>query len=147
MKTRRGLTLIELTVALAIVSIVSAVAALSVANADRRVLQNASLKLQSDLRYIQRMAMIDGRRWSVMFSDDFYEVLKSEPSGPMTSVRRVNLTDGVVFVGINTPDVVYLPRGTVSSGFSVYLGKGRNYQQLTATVSGGRIEVKDIVSY
>ncbi len=150
MKSNRGLTLIELITVLAVVSIIMAVTAVSALSADRRVLNNASLQLQADLRHAQRMAMIEGREWALVISSDSYRIARQEPpSGIMQSEKTVNLEDGVrfsdaKFSGDNLLNVVYFPRGTISEGFTATLQKGRYYQQLTATVSGGRIKIGEI---
>ncbi len=147
MNGKNGLTLIELVIALAVVSIITAGAALSFRLADRRVLYNTSLVLQADLRYAQRMSMIEGQRYGIEFDQRSYAIFKLAKNMPRTIIRTVELPDGVEYRIHNQPQVHYLPRGTITDGFTVVLEKGRYSQEITATVSGGRIEIKDMVFY
>lgn len=143
MSAGHGFTLIELAVVLAITAVLAGSVVLSFRAAERRALQDASLMLQADLRYTQRMAMIEGRRWGILFDvvENQYFVYSTNP----TEVEKtVAIPHGVMLVETSAPDMEYLPRGTGSHGFRVTLAKGRYWQRLTATVSGGRIAIKEM---
>ena len=62
-----GFTLLELIIALAIIMIAGSGIFLAFRQSNRRALQNASLQLQADLRYIQRRARIEGRNFTIVF--------------------------------------------------------------------------------
>ena len=145
MKAHRGLTLIELAVVLAVISLITAGAVLSFRLVDRRVLENASLTLQADLRYAQRMAIIEGRNFGLFFHQDSYTISELEPN--KIDIKTVMLPDGVLFQVLMIPRVYFLPRGTISTGFSVTLEKGRFFQEITGLPSSGRIDIKNIRTY
>ena len=133
---------------MAVMAVTAGGLALSAGAAERHRLNNASLALQADLRYAQRMALIEGRRWGIIFDikRNQYELFSITADGKRQAERTVALPDGVALYHTNAHEnqVVYLPRGTVSQGFSVMLLKDRYWQRLTATVSGGRIEIKPV---
>ena len=139
----KGLTLIELVIALAMLVILTGSVAGSFRLLDRRALNDASLTLQADMRFAQRMAMIEGRRWGILFNrrDSEYIIYHLDPR---TVYKTVKLSNGVEIREFSAPDMVYLPRGTGSHGFRIWLAKGNYWQRLTATVSGGRVAVKEM---
>jgi prepilin-type N-terminal cleavage/methylation domain-containing protein len=140
-----GFTLIELVIALTVIIIITGAVFASFRAIDRTALQQASYALQSDFRYTQRMAMIEGRRWGIIFDvlGNQYHVISTEP----TAIQKtVPLAGGVQLIETSAPIMLYLPRGTSSQGFRVTLAKGRYWQRLTATVSGGRIEIKEMIT-
>jgi Tfp pilus assembly protein FimT len=142
MKKTSGLTLLELTVVLAVVMILSGGVVLGLRQADRRALNNASLQLQADLRYAQRRAVIEGRQFGVVFEiPNRYRVVSTQPT---RTIRTVYLRGGTRLLETSEERLMFLPRGTPSAGFRVTLAKGSHTQRLTATVSGGRIRIFDI---
>jgi len=145
MKHSSGITLLELTIALAVCAVVMGVVFILVRgnNSAYRDLENASLVLQADLRYAQRRAMMEGRRVGINFSPahNRYTILAR---APFEEIRTVYLQNGVQLFYATHDELMFLPRGTASSGFSLTLNNGVYWQRITATVSGGRIRVWDI---
>ena len=145
--TAGAFTLIELVIALGIIMLVSGGVFLSLRNTSHRALQNASLELQADLRYAQRRAIMEGRRFGVQFepTQNRYHII--EQNGRFFHViRTVYFENGVRLRHTTGNRLVFLPRGTSSGGFSINLSNGRYWQRLTATVSGGRIQIHDITT-
>jgi prepilin-type N-terminal cleavage/methylation domain-containing protein len=142
-KGTKGVTLLELTVVLAILLIASGGIAMGLRQADARALRNASLRLQADLRYAQRRAIVEGRPFGVAFdrANNSYRIVSARPD---RTIRTVALHGGVYIEDTSEDRLVFLPRGTPSVGFRVILAKGTYTQRITATVSGGRIRVFDI---
>jgi len=140
----KGFTLIELVLILGIITIVSAGVLVSMRGNNYRTLHNASLALQSDLRYAQRRAITEGRRHGIVFerTQNRYHIVLDHPR---EHIRTVYLPNGVIFQDVTGAQLMFLPRGTASSGFTITLASGNYRQDLTATVSGGRIRVWDIV--
>lgn len=138
-----GFTLLELTVALSVTAVCAAGLTLSHHSAERRALHDASRMIQADLRLAQRMSIIEGRHWGVQFDvvGNQYHVYSTKP---LKTVKTVAIPGGVSLVQTTASRLEYLPRGTVTAGFRITLKNGRYGQQLTATLSGGRIEIKDI---
>jgi len=132
---------------MALISIVGGIALVTTSRSIHRYnLQNASLTLQADLRQMQRLALVEGRAYHITFDavGNFYVInlMDSEVAGMGTTVF---LPNGVT---IHTPPTTsdgttihYTERGTPGRGFTIVLRSGRYQQQLTRTVSGGRIEV------
>ena len=146
----RGFTLIELVIALSIIMLVSAGVSIGLRNrnTDRRALQNASLTLQADLRYAQRRAIMEGRRFGVLFEparNRYHIVARYPVSRPERIVRTVYFENGVRLQSTTGTHLMFLPRGTSSGGFTILLSNGSYWQRTTATVSGGRIRVFDIM--
>ncbi|MCL2571431.1 MAG: GspH/FimT family pseudopilin [Defluviitaleaceae bacterium] len=144
MKNRKGFSLLELLIALGIITIVSGGVFLAFRQTPRRALNNASIQLQADLRYAQRRAIQEGRRIGIIFepAHNRYRIMSTSP----TEEIRVVYFQGGVRLRQTIPGarLDFLPRGTASSGFTISLSNGRYWQRLTATVSGGRIEIFDI---
>jgi len=112
----------------------------------RRTLHNTSLAIQADLRRAQRLALIEGRRWRVNFDiENNRYFIHPLPRSFGDHAYIVYLPRGVEIEGFAPRSFLeYLPRGTPTSGFSLVLRSGSYQQQLTATVSGGRIAIWDI---
>jgi len=144
MSLKQGFTLLELVIALAVIAIVGATATLAFRPTPRRHLQNASLQLQADLRYTQRRAIMEGRRHGIIF-DPWQSRYRIMAFNPMEELRVVYLQNGVTLGSSTHNRLTFTPRGTASSGFSILLSSERYSQRLTATVSGGRIEIFPIV--
>lgn len=141
---RKGFTLIELVVVLGIIAVLGSTTLITARGIQRRTLNNTSLALQADIRRAQQMAIIEGRRWRVQFDID-QNRYRVHPMPRPVDVYWIYLPNGVE-INLLRPRayIDYLPRGTASSGFSIYLRSGRYQQRLTATVSAGRIAVFDI---
>lgn len=145
-KTRNngGFTLLELTITLAVIVVISGGVFLAIRQPNRRALDNAALQLQADIRYAQRRALIGGQMYWVEFNrfDNMYRVMTM----PNEEIRRVYFQDGVrmVYVSVeNFSQLRFHPRGTATGGFRVRLEHGRYSRDLTATVSGGRVRIQE----
>lgn len=73
--------------------------------------------------------------------NDVYHVYSTEP---LVIEKTAALPNGVSFMETSAPDMEYLPRGTGLRALKITLKKGRYWQKMTATVSGGRIEIKPV---
>ena len=92
--------------------------------------------------------MIEGRRIGVAFDmgQNRYRIVSMTMTTPATvlhTLYTIYLPRGVRLYGVTGPQLTFLPRGTASGGFRITLRAGNYFQQLTATVSGGRIRVFD----
>jgi prepilin-type N-terminal cleavage/methylation domain-containing protein len=147
MRGKNGLTLIELTIVLAVISVITAGAMMSFDVAERRLLYNTSLALQADLRYAQRRAMIEGHTFGIKFyyTEGYYSIYHLGARMPLKEVKLVKLPKGVSFQRQPPIDLHYLPRGTLSAGFTIALRTENYIQELTGTVSGGRIKIQDMI--
>jgi len=139
---KKGFTLLELVIALAVIMIITGGVFLAIRQQDRRALYNAAYQLQADIRYAQRRALIGGRVLEVRFYPvyDMYRIRYARPY--YTEIRRVYFQNGVNLRTTNRVFITFQPRGSASGSFTLTLESGRYRRDLTSTVSGGRIDIK-----
>jgi len=140
MKNKKGFTLFELTIALAIITILSGGMFLVFRSPPHHDLENASLQLQADIRYAQRRAIIEGRRVEVEIFRYHYDVRLIRPEIGNKVIRTVYFPDGIYLDRRRVSfRVGYLPSGRVDNSDSFSLNSGRDFQYLTIVPSGGRV--------
>jgi len=154
-KIRNGFTLIELVLVLGIITIISAGAFMSVQANANRALENASLALQADIRYVQRRSITEGQRYRIIFDleGNCYRIYLVGPNSSSHEViRTVYLRNGVFLCSTNLlasqgllPRIEFLPRGTLSpQGGRVWLSNGRYTQTIYVLQTTGRVRIADI---
>ena len=157
-KNNRGITLLELTIAAALVLIVSGVIfwGMSTRDNDHRALESASTVLQADIRYVQRRAIMEGRRVGIEFDWDnnryhiLIETLESTNTNlSFATERTVYLPDGITFHPTRRPNLsnnrlTYTLRGTPSAGTTIRLARSEYQQRITVNLSGGRAFINPI---
>lgn len=144
----KGITLIELTFALAVLMVVLGVI---LAGTSRRNnygdLYNAARIVQADMRYAQRRAVMEGRRFYVTFvlAENIYHI---GTRNPIVHYHTNALPHGVTFVPHTTfPSgnrAGFTPRGTPTHAGTVTLQKGRYQRRITVIPNGGRVEIKPV---
>ena len=144
-KARSGFTLLELVIALSVIMIVTGGVFLAFRPSPRRALENASLQLQADIRYIQRRAIAEGRRFDISFErrENRYRILGIDNNEDI----YVYFQNGVRLhaLSIDSNVVGFLPRGTSSHSLTIELRvDGRYSQRSTILLSGGRVDIKEI---
>ncbi|MCL1862602.1 MAG: type II secretion system GspH family protein [Defluviitaleaceae bacterium] len=144
----KGITLIELTLAMAIVvTALAIVISASGRNNDYRSVYNAARILQADMRYTQRRAVTEGRRFYVFFEleNNVYHI---GTRAPVVYYHTKELPYGVIFsptsFNQNGNLAGFLPRGTPSQAGTIALQKGRYRRRLTVTPAGGRVEIQPV---
>ena len=151
-KVKSGFTLMELVLVLGIITIMSAGVFMSIQYNSNRALENASLALQADIRYVQRRSIAEGRRYGIVFDipSNRYRIVCGSSR---QTIRSVYLRDGVYLLSTNfvnprnslSPGVDFLPRGTVSpQAGQVTLTNFRFSQDVIINVSGGRARISEI---
>jgi len=149
MKKRGGVTLLELTITMAVLVVVVGVVLIGTRgdNNDYRELHNAALVLQADLRYAQRKAVTEGRRVGVQFNSErnSYSIMTNEPE--FQTFRVVQLSSGIEIFDTThqVGRVLYLPRGTGNPG-TVVLRNGRHIRRMTTFFCGGQVRVYEMIS-
>jgi|GEM_PF-680219 len=150
-----GFTLMELSITLAIAITISGMVFIAASGDNRayRELHNTALMIQSDLRYAQRLSIIEGRRIYTRFNmnSDSYSIVSQSPAN---TFRYVNFPDGVEICGERTRgfwfdttssyiDIPFTPRGTYGTqAGTIYLQNGEHRLRITLTVSGGRALIR-----
>jgi hypothetical protein len=86
---------------------------------------------------------MEGRRIGIHFEPtrNRYNIITGSPE---RIIRTVYLPDGISLRETSASRLMFLPRGTSSAGFRITLSNGHYLQQLTATVSGGRIAIQEV---
>ncbi|MCL1884318.1 MAG: GspH/FimT family protein [Defluviitaleaceae bacterium] len=143
----KGVTLIELTIALAVLTIIAGAVVLGVSaeHRDSQMLYNAAVELQADMRYAQRRSIQEGRRVYILFEPSLnrYRMFNRNPYNAIRTVYfdTVNLV-GTSFNPHNSAinRINFTPQGTASASGTVTLSNGRDLLNLTTTVSGGRVD-------
>ena len=141
-----GLVLSELVIVLMIIGVVTSAVILST---DRRRsrLESAMTGLQSDLRYIRKLAMSKSSKTRIVFDvlSDRYTLWQAE-NGIYVRFKTVNL-DGVKFKSVNAGGytVEYTSRGTTGSACTIIMSAGGYEGSLTVNVGSGRVKIKGII--
>jgi len=143
---KRGFTLIELVLVLGVMTIVTAGIFIATRENNNRVLYDALVVLQADLRYIQRRSMMEGHPHDIMFDRQYnrYNVRRAGSGiGDVRLIRTVYLPNGITFhhVSAQGSRVSFTARGTISGSFTVTLTNGRYRQELTGTLGAGSINI------
>jgi type II secretory pathway pseudopilin PulG len=136
------LTLLELTVALAVFAILAGGVMLGFRQIERRALYTASMQLQADMRDAQRRAIIEGREFIIRFdtANNLYRIVSTQPE---ITERTVHFTSGVRLDAVGTESLTFHPRGTTAAT-TILLTQGNRTQRITTTVSGGRVLMYEI---
>ena len=140
---KKGFTLLELVIVLAIITISIGGILLSTRSSPRRELYLASRQLQADIRYTQRLALSTGQRHEIVF-ELRYNRYRIVQVSPRATLRTIYFRGSVQLISMTDTVLGFLPRGTSSRGFRIVLGNGDYGQHLTVTVSGGRVEIQEI---
>lgn len=144
MKARAGLSLLELTVAMAVMSIVAGIVLIGFGaeDSDYRRLHNAAVRLRSDMRYAQRRAVMEGQRIGVRFDTEnnrYYVIV----TGTHEVIRAVQLDVNLQSVNYPLNTISFLPRGTAIPG-TIALRHGNLHQEITTTLGGGQVRIHNI---
>jgi len=142
---KRGFTLLELVIVLGVITIVMGGIIVATRSNDNRDLYNALVVLQSDLRYIQRRSMMEGRPHDILFERQYnryhIRIVGGGIGNPSSTIRTVYLPNGVTVLTITPLGVndrlAFTARGTSSHGFTVTLTNGRYLQDIRGNVGAG----------
>ena len=151
---RKGFTLIELTIMLGVVAILSGVLFMGLRTSNyRRYVIDASATIQADLRYAQRRAMTEGRRVGLLFEQSnnrYWLIARNAPSGGLILLRNepTYLQNGVIihYQNLSGNQVTFTPRGTAYRAATIRLragpGNGRYEQNIVINLGAGRVRLE-----
>ena len=150
-KLTKGFTLLELVIVLGILTIVSTGVFVSIRRneriSDQRIVQNATLALQADLRYAQRRSIAEGQRYGIIFEqfNNRYRIVQESWDGTrLRTIRTVYLRDNGIQRLTTTygrTEVLFSGRGTPSHAFTITLTGSAYEQNITINPSGGRAQI------
>lgn len=141
-----GATLSELIIVLALMCMIFSATAISVSGSDKTRLQSAAVTLQSDLRYIRKMALNESISTRIVFDADLncYELQKESNSAYVT-IKTVELNAiNLDFINAAQSTVEYTPRATTNSACTIEMSTGEYKGILTVNVGSGRIKITEI---
>jgi len=144
-KARPGLTLIELIVVLSVIVIVAA--GISFIPSERRLVTAAALTIQADIRYMQRIALAEGRRTQLTFNqaNNSY-ILEKWDGGGFKTVKVEKLDPVIKSLYTNAPgaSVCFTERGTTGDACTITLSSDGYAAALTVNVGAGRVKIIEI---
>lgn len=148
MDAKRAFTLVELMIVIAIIGIVSAIAAPNFRTymAERR-LSGAARMVMSDLMAARQKAVTQNNRFSVTFSGNQYTILDddnnngSTDSGEMTEVRNIQTDYYDVTIPNVTANPVFYPRGTASGTTVTLTSSGTGSNKYVKVAITGRVKI------
>jgi prepilin-type N-terminal cleavage/methylation domain-containing protein len=145
-KDKRGVTLIELIVVLAVSLIVFGAVRTGFSSLDRKRVDAACYQLQAALRFAQRSAVMEGREYFVVLDTSAYSVRYMRDDGlAAVIVSEAKLPDGVTLrIASEERMVNYNPKGTPDRGRTLTLAGGGFMRRLTMLPSSGRVELKEM---
>jgi prepilin-type N-terminal cleavage/methylation domain-containing protein len=149
----RGLTLLEIALVLALLSVFSAIALLQMRPfVSRTRLHAGARQVNGDLQFVRAKSISQNRRFRVTFraATNDYVVERSEDGtwhrhllhGHGTAEAAdatVTLPPGVRIIAVNSGgDVIFLPRGSVDGGMTITLGTsaGEETRQVIVNLAG-----------
>ena len=146
---RAGFTLLELIIALGIVTIISIGLFTAFRQpTERNALNSASLTLRADLRYAQRRAIIEGRNIYVLLEpgSNRYTIGYSQQN---RRYRRTVYFENGVWLRGNSREFHFLPRGTPGGNIEaiwlrVECSRYRYDQDVVVQAISGRVRLGDI---
>jgi len=144
-KRTAGVTLAETVVVLAVLVVVSA--NISFVPAERRLLAAAAIEVRSDIRYLQRIALTEGRRTRITFnSDDNSYILDKWEEGRYKKIKTVKFDPVVesLFTNASGANITFTARGTTGDACVIYIYSDKYTAELTVNVGAGRVKIKEI---
>jgi len=143
---RRGVTLAEVVIVLAVLAVIAANA--TFVPVERRQTVSAAVELQADIRYVQRVALIEGRRTRIMFNiEENYYILQKWEDGAYNTIRKVALGPSVkkLYTNASGASVGFTARGTTGDACTINISSDKYTAVLTVNVGAGRVKITEII--
>jgi len=145
-KSSAGLTLLELIIVLALIAILSA--GVSFAPLERRLVYSAAEEILSDVRYMQRIALIEGVRTEIVLNerDNSYTLEKWEDGGFVT-IKKVRLDPAIktLYTNASGKNINFTPRGTTGSACTITVSSAGYTAALTINIGSGRVKITEFI--
>lgn len=144
----KAFTIIELILVIFIIFIFSGIIINSTKYFEKRNLQYSALELQSNIRYIQRLSILENNQNSIIFdiANNRYLLIKAEKDS--TNIyKSVSFKNGVTLYETNAINntLDFTSRGTPNRACTITLKSKKFILPLTVNVGSGRVLIKDII--
>lgn len=138
-----GFTLVELVISFSITVIMFGIVTVSFIPIERyRLIQSAYI-LRTDLRYCQKNAIEEKRRYgiSIDVNNNLYYILRADDEGLLRKISQVKLEHAIQ---TNTNSIAFTPQGTVNGAGTITLRGKFYYLEITINVGCGRVKIGQI---
>ena len=147
---KRGFTLVELMIVIAVIAIISAIAAPNFTTymAQRR-LNGAARMVMSDLMAARQKAVTQNNQFRVIFSGNQYTILDDDDNdgtvdgGETTEVRNVQTDYHDVTISSVSANPIFYPRGTASGCTVTLASSGTGSNKYVKVALNGRVIIDD----
>ena len=159
---RKGITLIEVVVVLAVYSIILSVAMVSFSFAERQRLSQAAQEIKLELQMLRYLSLFYNMRHDIWFLEDRDRLIlgidfrivrhqvcfqSGRPQSP--TIRTGNIPHGIVVYNLSTPHagqrfLGYTSRGTSTHAGTITLASQNYFVHLTVTVGSGVVSIGSI---
>lgn len=146
MERENGFTVIELIIVVSLLSFLSCIVIPSFHLAERAALKQAALELKTNIRYTQKRAIQDNKRYWLRFYDsqNLYTISSNVFGSPL---KKIQLSPAIQMKEIvfSTPkEIKFTEKGTTGSGGHLFL-KTKNFKvKITVRPGTGRVRIFDI---
>ncbi len=146
MKMRSGFTMAELVIILAVFGMIGSITLISFSDVSKRRLEAQTSKIASDIRQTARKAVIEGKKYRITFdpTGNRYTLKLINEMGTLNIIKTYPLPKGHSFT-INTLNIDYSPRGTVSTGATLTMENDKYMQEVTIVPVTGRVNIKSAI--
>ena len=142
-----GFALLEIVLAMSISVVVLSVGILSITSLERLKLYYSAHVLQTNLRYCQKNAMDEHRKYALTFGHDqffYYYISRADDLGLLRKISQVVLPNNIaVKIKTNAKDnaIAYTTRGTVSTPGTITLSGNNYFVEIKVNVGSGRVKI------
>lgn len=144
---KNGFTLIEFVISFGIAIIILGVSAVSFVSAERqKIIQSANV-LQKNLRYCQKNAMDEKRKYDLLIDKtrNLYYIRRIDDYGLLRKISQVNLPSGInISTNAKGNSIAYTLQGTSSNACTIILRGRKYFLEMTVNVGSGRIKINQL---
>ena len=141
--SKKGITLLEIIIFMTILVIFSNIVISNVKNPEIRVMNKILTELKNDIRYCQRMSILENKSYEILFRSDMRSYVAGNgkivilPEG--FEIMRIDRNSG----RLSSPSIIrFTPLGTLSAGSQTLVisyERRKLSRSMTITLNTGRV--------